>query len=164
MALFGLTESAWNLVGVFLGVIAGQVLTMWWDRRKQASQRAEFRERTVRSIARELEQIRENVAQVESTRVPDVAYPTGAYRSSVSSGRFALLDADDQLAISELYGTIERAEQDQQQLRQTRLDSGADEDYVRQLQFQFDDRLEALETEIPDVITQLQDDGRTQHQ
>ena len=94
---------------------------------------------------------------MESTHVPDIAYPMGAYRSSVSSGRFALLDTDDQLAISELYGTIERAEQDQQQLRQVRLNTDTDEDHVRQLQFQFDDRIEALETGIPAVITQLQD-------
>lgn len=161
MAFGGIPAGAWNLIGAFVGVFLGQLLTMWWDRRKERARKEDSRRTTEKSILEELKQVQRNVAACESSRVPDIAYPTGAYRSGVASGRFALLDQDDQLAVSEVYGAIERAEQDQEQLRRARSETDVDTEYVRQLQFQFDDRIEALEDEIPDVIRRLENNEPT---
>lgn len=157
MAILDLPPAMWDLIGVFLGVTLGQLLTMWWDRRKQSLRDSQALATTEESLVSELREIRDNVASCEDLGIPDIAFPTGAYQSSLSSGRFGLLDQEDQLDVTEIYSIVERTQADQEQLREARLTPGIDETDLRNLQFQFEDRINTLESKIPLIIDQLQE-------
>lgn len=146
-----------SLIGALFGVLLGQLLTVWWDRRKRRVDRRERRRQTERSIAGELRVIHEDLDRLDDPEIePDFPYPTAAYESSIASGRFSLIAEDDQLDIARAYEHVSRAQDTQDQLQRARLgDEEDDPRYQRHLRIRFNEHVEALQGQLPDVIDKL---------
>lgn len=148
-----------TLAGSLAGVLTGEFVSILWDRRLERTREDARRGRATDSMRSELRGIADSIESrnPDDEVAPDLALPTGAYRASVSSGSFALLPADAQETVSEVYGTVERAAAGQEQLRQAVLLDDPSGAYVSDLELQFGEYLTTLQETIPGAIETLEE-------
>ncbi|AZH25704.1 hypothetical protein [Haloplanus aerogenes] len=152
-----------ELLGALFGVLIGQLLTIWWDRTKRRADERTRRQRTARAIAGELREISRDLERLDDDpdTQPDFSYPTAAYRSSIASGRFSLLDEAYQLDIAQMYERISQARDVQERFQQIRLRGDrSDREYRRQLRLQFNDYVKTLQNELPELIDRIETHSR----
>lgn len=154
-----LTPFVPTLVGSLAGVLTGEFVSILWDRHLERARETGRRERTSDSMCSELRSIADDIEHRDPNEevAPDLALPTGAYRSSVSSGSFALLDSDVQDVVSDVYGTVERARASQEQLRQAALLGDGSGEHVSDVELQFGEHLTELERTIPAAVRKLEE-------
>lgn len=138
-----------ELVGVFAGVVLGQGLSMWWDRRLEREARAGRAADARESLAAELDEVERRLSAWADPAdlPPDARFSSAAYESSVASGRFSLLEGAEQRAVTAAYDVAERVEEFG---REHRAAERRDDDpaYRRRLSVEFGERVDELERRI----------------
>ena len=154
-----LTNALIPFTSTFVGVFLAFLLGVWWQRRQRTQGEQKLRLETKLSLAEELEGIRGEVQQIfeawkaDKETIPVIDFCTDAKESSVSSGRFTLLELNLQTEVSHIYAVIDQATDYRIRLLPPRL-AMMPSPYPRLLEL-FEGRLHHLEERIPALINDL---------
>jgi dihydropteroate synthase len=140
-----------SFAGTLFGVLLGESIAIGYDRYSRRRAEAERRSRAATSIGEELERTATALAAYREGERDRVVYPTAAYRSSVSSGSFALLAAEVQDRVATAYALAEDAAERQRDLRAATRAGEADPGTLRELRRAFGRSNEELSTALSDA-------------
>lgn len=155
-----LTNALIPFTSTFAGVFLAFLLGVWWQRHQRTQEERKLRLETKVSLAEELEGIRGEVQQileawkVDKDTIPIIDFCTDAKESSVSSGRFTLLELNLQTEVGHIYAVIQQATDYRTRLLPPRL-AMMPSPYPRLLE-EFEGRLHHLEERIPPLIKDLE--------
>jgi len=144
----------------FFGVFLAFLLGVWWQRRQRTMEESKLRLETKASIAEELKGIHKEILYTfevwkeNQNVIPHIDLATDAKDSSVTSGRFTLLELDLQTEISHIYAVIARAMDYRTRLLPPRL--AMNPDPYPPIRESFTERLHHLEERVPLLLESLE--------
>lgn len=146
-----------SFAGTLFGVLIGESIAIGYDRYRQRRNAAERRTRAAASMERELSRIDAALGEYRDGDRDRVDYPTAAYRSSVSSGNFALLAADVQDRVATAYVLAEAAAERQRDLRAASRAGETDPGTLRELRRAFGRSNDELSTALSEARDALRE-------
>lgn len=146
-----------SFAGTLFGVLIGESIAIGYDRYRKRQHATQRRSRAAASMLNELSRLGTALEQYQDGERDRVAYPTAAYRSSVSSGSFALLNAEVQDRVATVYALAEEAAECQRDLRAADRADGTDAETRRELRRAFGRHNDELETALSDALPTLRE-------
>lgn len=148
-----------SFAGTLAGVLLAESIAIGYDRYSQWRSAAERRARAADSMGNELSRMASALEAYRDGERDWTVHPTAAYRSSVASGSFALLDVAVQDRVATAYGVAEAAAERQRDLRAATRAGETDPGTLRELRRALARHNDELSTALTEARDALREQG-----